>query len=135
MLRKVIVVEDDPFSQDYYKIFLKKLSNEVLILENVDSIMNEIEIGDVDLIIMDINIKNTYWNSERLDGIKLSNMIKRRFNYLKIPVLLISAYPISAFGDNVLADSLADDYLTKPVYDCDKLINKINKLVYSDNER
>ncbi|MBI5730146.1 MAG: response regulator [Ignavibacteriales bacterium] len=135
MLRKVIVVEDDPFSQDYYKIFFKKLCNEVFILENVDSIINEIEKGDVDLIIMDINIKNTYWNSERLDGMKLSNIIKKRFNNLKIPVLLISAYPISAFGDNVLADSMADDYFIKPIYDYNKLIDKINKLVYSKNER
>jgi len=135
MLRKVIVIEDDPWSQDFYKIFFKKLCDEVFILEDFDSIITEIENGDVDLIIMDINIKNTYWNSERLDGIKLSSIIKRRFHYLKIPILLISAYSFSGSGSNALADSLADDYFIKPICDYNKLVNKINKLVYSKDER
>jgi CheY-like chemotaxis protein len=135
MLKKVIVVEDDPFSQDFYKIFFKKLCSEVLILEDVDTIIKEIEKGDVDLVIMDINIKNTYLDSKRLDGVKLSNLIKRKFNDRRISVLLISAYPISAFGSNILADSLADGYLTKPINDYNKLIDKINKLVFSKNER
>lgn len=135
MLRRVIVVEDDPFSQDFYKIFFKKICREVYILEDVDSIIYEITKGDVDLIIMDINIKNTYMNSVRLDGIKLSRLLKEKYHYLKIPILLISAYPISAYGDNVLAESLADGYFSKPIYDYNKLVEKINKLVYSENER
>jgi DNA-binding response OmpR family regulator len=135
MLKKIIIVEDDAFLQDFYKVFFKKIGGEVLIQENADVILTEINKGGVELIIMDINLRNTYLNNQRIDGIKFSRYIKETFRQVKIPILLITAYPISSFGDNLLEDSLADDYLVKPIVDYNKLVDKINKLVISKNER
>lgn len=134
-MRKIIIVEDDTFLQDFYKLFFKKFGSEIIILEDADEIVKEIENGGIDLIIMDINLRNTMLGKEKIDGIKLSRHIKRTFRHISIPILLITAYPISSFGENVLEDSLADDYLLKPIADYNKLVNKINKLVYADNER
>jgi len=83
----------------------------------------------IDLIIMDINLRNTFLNSQRVDGIKFSRYIKEKFPHLHIPIILITAYPIANYGKNLLEDSLADDYLVKPITDYNKLVDKINKLV------
>lgn len=135
MLKKIIIVEDDAFLQDFYKVFFKKIGGEVLIQENADVILTEISKGGVELVIMDINLRNTYLNNQRIDGIKFSRYIKETFRHIQVPILLITAYPISSFGDNLLEDSLADDYLVKPIVDYNKLVDKINKLVISKNER
>jgi len=130
MLKKVIIVEDDIFLQDFYKIFFKKFGAEVLILENVDDILKELHLGNVDLIILDVNLRNTMLSSKRIDGIMLSQYIKRNYGHLKVPILLITAYPSTSFGDSILEKSMADDYLLKPIADYNKLVDKINKLVF-----
>ena len=134
-LRKIIIVEDDVFSQDFYRLFFKKVGGEVHILENADEIIQTIQGGEIDLILMDINLKNTVLGSRKMDGIRLARYIKEQFHSYKIPILLVTAYPLSSFGENVLEDSGADDYLVKPIVDFNVLIDKINKLVVERNER
>ena len=134
MLAKIIIVEDDSFLQDFYRIFFRKIGGDIIILEDGSKIIQEIENGNVDLVIMDINLRNTYLNSEKMDGIHLSRYIKLNYESMNIPILLITAYPISSVGDNLLAESMADDYLIKPITDYNLLIQKINKLVYEHTE-
>ena len=84
---------------------------------------------NISLIIMDINLKNTYLNGEKINGIKLSGSIKRDDRFAKIPILLVTAYSPSVKGENFYQDSLAEDYITKPIIDFNLLINKVNRLV------
>ena len=134
MLGKVLVVEDDLFLQDFYRIFFRKIGGTIVILEDGAKIIEEIQNGKVDLIVMDINLRNTYLNSEKMDGVKLSRHIKLNYGALNIPILLITAYPVSSVADNMLAESMADDYLIKPITDFNLLVKKINKLVYEHTE-
>ncbi|MDP3582717.1 MAG: response regulator, partial [Ignavibacteria bacterium] len=123
------------FLQDFYRLFFKKIKCDVVIKEDGTDILNEIISGNVDLIIMDINLRNTYLNGLRVDGIRFSRYIKTNYPHLSMPILLITAYPVNSFGENMLEESLADDYLIKPITDYNQLVNKINKLVYAQNER
>lgn len=134
MLGKILIVEDDLFLQDFYRIFFRKIGVEIIVIEDGNQIMNEIENGKIDLVVMDINLRNSYLNGEKMDGVKLSRHIKTKYAHLNVPVLLITAYPISSVADNMLADSMADDYLIKPITDFNLLVNKINKLVYEHTE-
>lgn len=129
-LKKIIIVEDDAFLQDFYKIFFKKVGAEVFIIEDPDELVRSVQKERPDIIIMDINLRNSMLGSQKVDGIKLSRYIKQNFGKLNIPILLITAYALSTFGENVMEESLADDYLIKPISDYNKLIEKINKLVY-----
>ncbi len=132
---RVLIVEDDTFLQDFYRLFFKKMGGEVVIREDGNEIINEIISGSVDLIIMDINLRNTYLHDKRVDGIHFSRYIKTNYPNFGIPILLITAYPINSFGENKLEESLADDYLIKPITDYNLLVKKINKLVFTHNER
>ena len=129
MLRKIVIIEDDLFLQDFYRFFFKKVGGEVIILEDGDAIINVIETTIIDLIIIDINLRNTFLNSKKVDGIQLSRWIKEKYRSLRIPIILITAFPPSSFGGTLLEDSLADDYLLKPIVDYNILIEKINNLV------
>lgn len=134
-LKKIIIVEDDTFLQDFYKIFFKKVGGEVFIIEDPNELVQSVQEDRPDIIIMDINLRNSMLGSQKIDGIKLSRYIKQQFSSLHIPILLITAYALSTFGENVMEDSMADDYLIKPIADYNKLIEKINKLVSVNVER
>lgn len=100
-----------------------------MVLEDGDKLFEELEKEKVDLVIMDINLKNTYHREKKVDGIYLSRMIKENLELKKVPVLLVTAYSISADGPKFFEDSLADDYITKPIVDFRILLDKINTLI------
>lgn len=131
MLGKILIVEDDLFLQDFYRLFFKKIGGEILILEDGNKIIDEISKGEINLIIMDINLRNTYLNDQKIDGIKLSRYIKINFPNYSLPILLVTAYSQLSMRDEFLKDSLADDIIVKPIVDYNQLIEKINKLVFA----
>jgi CheY-like chemotaxis protein len=128
MKKKVLVVEDDPFSQNFYNIILSKTGFEAIILENADEVLNRVKTGEISIIIMDINLKNTYLEGKKIDGAMLSRIIKSD-NTLRIPVLIITAFSPSIKGNTFFEESLADDYIIKPIIDYNILLQKINELI------
>ncbi len=128
-MNNIIVVEDDPFSQEFYKYLLKREGYMPLIIEEGDLLFEQLKKGSISLIIMDINLKNTYLNNEKVDGIILSRMVKESFVYSKIPVLLVTAYSLATDGPGFFKQSLAEDYITKPILDYNLLLEKIKNLV------
>lgn len=125
----VLVIEDDPLHQDLYRLVFKKVGINLEITESADEVMQKLDNDEVDIIIMDVNLRNTRIDSLLIDGIKFCRLIKTRYHYKKIPVILVTAYSQAYFGDKLLDDSLADDYFIKPITDFNKLLDKINTLV------
>jgi two-component system, cell cycle response regulator DivK len=127
--KKIIVVEDDTFSKEYYKYILKRKGFDPIVFEEGDRLLEVLENEKIELIIMDINLKNTYLGDQKVDGIFLSRLVKENYKYKKIPILLVTAYSLSADGPEFFEDSLADDYITKPIVDYRILLEKINFLI------
>jgi len=130
MNKKIIVVEDDGFSQEFYKYVLKREGYIPVILEDGDLLFDTLEKESIELIIMDINLKNTYFKGEKVDGVFLSKFIKENEKYSVIPVLLVTAFSLNTDGPKFFVDSLADDYITKPILDYNDLLEKIKSLIY-----
>lgn len=129
MGKKIVIVEDDPFSQDFYKFIFTKAGYEPSIIEDGDLLIETLYNGDINLVIMDINLKNTFLKGEKSDGMKLSRVIKQDKRISKVPILLITAYTASNIGKNFFEESLAEDFVTKPILDFNLLIDKVNKLI------
>ncbi len=129
MSKTILIIEDDPFSQDFYNFIFRKAGLKSLIMEDGDQILLELAKGEIGIIIMDINLKNTSLNGERINGVKFSRIIKETEKYKSIPILLVTAYSISTNGDSFFAESLADDYIVKPIIDYNELISKIKNLL------
>jgi|YelNatPaOPRAMG01_1025707.scaffolds.fasta_scaffold00063_22 CheY-like chemotaxis protein len=133
-MKNILVVEDDQFTIDFYKYIFKKAKHNVIVLEEGDKIIETLQAKDIHLIIMDINLKNTYLKGAKIDGIKLSRFIKENKNLSHIPVLLVTAYSMDKKEDFLFKNSLAEDFITKPILDFNFLIDKVNTLMKFDGK-
>ena len=128
-MKNILVVEDDPFTIDFYRFIFKRAGYNPVVMEDGDKVLEILGSTDVSLIIMDINLKNTYLKGDKIDGVKLSSIIKQNEKFSRIPIMLVTAYSPTIKGNELYRDSGADDYITKPIVDFNLLIDKINKLV------
>ena len=128
MKKKILVVEDDPFSQNFYQIIFTKTGFDPIIMENADEVIERLKTKDISIVIMDINLKNTYYQGKKIDGSVLSRMIKEN-DKLKVPVLVITAFSPSIKGNTFFEESKADDYIIKPIIDYNTLLTKISELI------
>lgn len=129
MEKKIIIVEDDPFTQQFYKYLFSKTKYQTTTLEDGDELMRQLAENSISLVIMDINLKNSYMNGEKVDGVMLSRYIKLHKVHSKIPILLVTAYQKQMGTNNYFEESLADDYIVKPIVDYNELLNKVNNLL------
>ncbi|MGE5432454.1 MAG: response regulator [Syntrophomonadaceae bacterium] len=129
MEKNIIIVEDDPFTQEFYKYLFSKTKYKTTTIEDGDLLMEKVKEDNVSLVIMDINLKNTYMNGEKVDGVILSRFIKQNEQLSGIPILLVTAYQKNVGPNNYFEESLADDYIVKPIIDYNDLLNKVNKMI------
>lgn len=127
-MKKIMVIEDDKFAQDFYNFILKKAGYAPLILEDGDLAIKILQTEDVGLVIMDINLKNSYFNGKAINGTELSRYIKQNISP-EIPILIVTAYSPSVKGNTFMEDSFADEYIIKPIADFNILLNKVNSMV------
>ncbi len=125
----ILVIEDDPLILQFYKYIFEFEKMEAVISEDYVEIMNIIETKNVGLIIMDVNLRNTYINEERTDGIELSRIIKTDERFNNIPIILVSAYNLKVLDEESIAKSLADDFILKPITDYNGFMTKVKLLI------
>jgi len=71
----------------------------------------------VDLVVMDVSLVDTSYQGERLDGVKLTRLIKGQEGGASPPVLLVTAHAMRGDRERLLQDSGADGYVSKPILD------------------
>lgn len=128
----ILIMEDDPFTQQFYSYLFRRTSFEIKVTDNGDEFLTILKERDVALIILDINLKNTYLNDEKVDGVMLSQLVKKNPKHEHIPVLLVTAYQNKMNGRDLLAESMANDYILKPITDFNELLMKIQKLTVAN---
>jgi len=128
-MKNILIIEDDPFTIDFYRFIFKKAGLNAMILEDGDKVFSILSEMEISLIIMDINLKNTYLSGEKMDGIKLSQKIKNDNGYMQIPILLVTAYSPNIKGENLCEMCQAQGFITKPILDFNFLIEKVNTLI------
>ncbi len=127
-MKNILVIEDDPFTIDFYNFVFKKAGFNSIVQEDGDKIIEILAMENINIIIMDINLKNTYLMGKKIDGIKLSAFIKQNEEIKHPPILLVTAYSPNLKESDFLKESLAEDFIIKPIIDFNQLINKINIL-------
>jgi CheY-like chemotaxis protein len=130
-MKKIIIVEDDKITQQFYSIFFNKNGYDVLITDNGDKILETLLTEEVGLILMDINLSNSYLNNEKIDGIKLSQIIKSNAQFKNIPLILVTASSLPDQLRQFLNDTKAEEIVTKPILNYNRFLNKINTYLAS----
>ncbi len=128
MKSTILVMEDDSFTQQFYQLLFQRAGFESLITDEGDKFFEILENSKVSIIILDLNLKNTYLNNEKVDGITLAKKVKADDRFNQIPILIVSAYKNLTNGRNFLDETGAEDYILKPISDFNELLKKVNNL-------
>lgn len=129
MSEHIVIIEDDPFLKEFYDFIFKKVDWRLTLLEDGDEFIDLLDKEKIDLVVMDINLKNTSVKGQKVDGVYLSKYIKENDKYSKIPVLIVSAYSLDKSNRKLFVDSQADDYFTKPITDINVFLSKLKLLL------
>lgn len=129
MSKKILIVEDDPFTQQFYNYFFAKTSYEAIITEDGAEIINRLKNDDISLLLLDINLKNTYLNDKKTDGVEIAKYIRGNEEINQVPIILVTAYQDKIGNEKAFDRTIADDYILKPLSDFDELLTKIEKTI------
>ncbi len=111
MLKKasILIVEDDPVSQELLKMLLDKTEWMVFIVSDGLAAVEATDSIIFDLIFMDIHLP-------KMDGFQAARIIKEKYNLINrnVPIIAVTASTIEGIKENSLRQGM-DDYISKPV--------------------
>ncbi len=117
-MARVLVVEDDPVNALVLERVLERMGgHEVTVSDDAETVLSLCADGQVDLVVMDVSLANTSYQGERLDGVKLTRLIREEDGGASPPVLLVTAHAMRGDRERLLQDSGADGYVAKPSVD------------------
>ena len=116
--KKILVIEDDPTSQEFIKEVLKPTEAELIFSETGEKGLQKYEEQDIDLILMDIRLPGK-------NGIEITRKIRQKDEDIRI--IAQTAYAMSEDRKKCM-DAGADDYISKPI-DPDELMTLMNQHV------
>jgi CheY-like chemotaxis protein len=117
-MRHVLVVEDDAHNAALFqKILEKRVGFRVTVTEDAAEVVRLASSGAVELVILDVSLRNTSLDGRPLSGVELCRLLKADPRTARIPVLLATAHAMRGDGPRLLRESGADDYVSKPILD------------------
>lgn len=126
---QILIVEDNALVAKFYRMALERAGGfACLVTEDVPEMVAAVEAGQIAVAVLDVSLSASEWEGRLLDGVELAQLLKRK-SPRPLPILLATAHAMHGDRERLLAASGADDYLEKPVYDAQLLVNKIKSLV------
>ena len=127
---KILLVDDDYLlAKGTAKLIERLGGHHVIIADEPAEIVEQCQTGDVDIVLMDVNLPGAYWKDEEVSGTELTLFLKSDPPTAHIPIILLTAYAMSSERQTLLQASCADDLLTKPVTDYNALLALLTRLV------
>jgi len=124
MVKKVLVVDDNPVSRELVREVLEDTDCRVLEAENGAEALTEIADENPDVVLLDIQLP-VY------DGYEVLHRIRTDLKLEKLPVMALTAYAMQEDRERALASGF-DAYMTKPV-DAAALRIQVKKMLGSDS--
>lgn len=122
----VLVVEDDPINWRVFKKILTKRGGFVAKhTEDVEEVIKIAQSREADIILMDVSLRNSYYQGKAFDGIKITQLLKANPETANLPIILVTANGATGDRENLLQQSGADGYIPKPVVDHQDFVNQI----------
>jgi len=127
MKKLVVVVEDDELASQLYQFYFNRYGIKSFISENASEVIDFITKEKVGLLIMDINLTNTFLNGKKVDGIEFTRYLKSNDSTKNIPIMFVTGTIINydKETENIYNDSV--DVITKPIINFNMFIQKINR--------
>jgi len=126
-MKKLLIVEDDTLTQQLYMVYFKKSGIDPYITDNGEELFTILHRENIGLILMDINLTNTYFRGEKMDGIKLSRLIKSNSDTKNIPIIIATGFSAFNHDDSLVKQIQADDLIVKPITNFNAFVKKVNQ--------
>jgi CheY-like chemotaxis protein len=124
----VVVVEDDAMNALLFrKLLEKRCGSRVTVTESPDEVLALVRGGGVSLVLMDVSLANSRFQGRPVDGVALCRMLKSDPATCRVPVVLATAHAMRGDAELLLAESGADDYLSKPITDHAAFVERIRR--------
>jgi len=104
---RVLVVEDNVFSQKIIQNYLRSLGMDFMLAENGEAALTLLEEQDFDLVLMDIHMPV-------MNGIEATQQIRQQAKYIHLPIIALSAGVTDLERNNCLACGMVD-FISKPI--------------------
>jgi CheY-like chemotaxis protein len=129
MPQTILIVEDHPLVAKFYRMALERAGGySCMVSEDAKEILDAVEQGRVALVLLDVSLRGTQWEGRPIDGIELARLLKERAPG-PLPILLATAHAMTGDRERLLAESGADGYLQKPIYDAQLLVETVQRLI------
>jgi two-component system, cell cycle response regulator DivK len=126
----ILVIEDDPMNACIFERVLTRMGGHTaLVTENADQAVQMMRQKSVDLLILDISLSKSAFEGEPVDGLSLSRILKTDPRTASIPILLASAHAMRGDRESFLAQSLADDYIAKPIVNHHDFFSLVDRMI------
>jgi CheY-like chemotaxis protein len=130
MTTRILVVEDDAMNAKLFHLILTRRAGfEVEVTEDAERVLQDARSGRFDLIIMDVSLSNSRIEGKAVDGLEITRRLKADPRTQRIPVLLATAHAMKGSRERFLAESGADEYVSKPIVSGDDLVMRIRALI------
>lgn len=126
-MKKLLIVEDDSLTQQLYTVYFKKSGIEPYITDDGEELFTILHRENIGLVLMDINLTNTYFRGEKMDGIKLSRLIKSNSDTKNIPIIVATGFSAFNHDDSLVKQTQADDLIVKPITNFNAFVKKVNQ--------
>lgn len=129
----VVVVEDDAMNALLFRKLLEKRCDcRVTVTESPEELFALVRSGDVALVLMDVSLANSRYQDRPVNGVELCQILKADPATADVPVILAMAHAMRGDEEALLAESGADDYLSKPVVDHTAFVARIRRSLHSE---
>ena len=126
----ILLVEDNlALAKSTAKLIERLGGHSVQITDEPQTVFELCSQGEVDIILMDINLPGAFWEGEEVSGADLSRLLKANPQTVSLPIILLTAYAMENERETLLAESQADEFFIKPIKDYTALISTIEQLV------
>ncbi len=126
----VLIVEDNARVAKFYALALERAGQmRCLQGDSAEEVLTQARAGAVDLVLLDVSLDNFSYQGRAIDGLELARLLKDDPATRHIPILLATAHAMQGDRERFLAASGADDYLQKPIYDPQVLVEKVRAML------
>ncbi len=126
---KILLVDDDHLlARGTAKLIQRLGGHQVAITDEPGEIFQRCRAGEVDMVLMDVNLPAAQWEAKDVSGADIAYLLKSDPQTADIPVILITAYAMLSEQQHLLEVSQADDFFAKPITDYEALLGSIAKL-------
>lgn len=120
-MRKILIVEDDSFISDIYRVKFSEEGFAVDLAENGIEALKNIEKNVPDIILLDIIMPY-------MDGMELLRNIRKNESWKKIPIVILTNISEKEKIDESMENEVSG-YLVKSNFTPSEVVDKINSLL------